>query len=156
MAIELHCPHCQHRSVAPEHFLGHSLLCKRCGKTFPAIRADATLESKLNPAGAATVPGQPAEQLAGSPRGPGTPTSDPGHPKEIGGFAVHRLLGEGVFGRVYLGYDARLDRWVALKVPHAGALGSPHARQRFEREARAAARLRHPHIVPVYAAGHDG
>jgi len=49
-----------------------------------------------------------------------------------------------------------LDREVALKVPRAAVLESPEARARFLREPKAAAQLRHPHIVPVYDAGSDG
>jgi serine/threonine protein kinase len=43
-----------------------------------------------------------------------------------------------------------------LKVPHAGTLDTPKAVRRFLREAKTAAQLRHPHIVPVYDTGHDG
>src|SRR5262249_17699232 len=52
--------------------------------------------------------------------------------------------------------DPQLDREVALKVPQPGTLDDPHALQRFLREARLAARLRHSHIVPIYDAGSDG
>jgi serine/threonine-protein kinase len=45
---------------------------------------------------------------------------------------------------------------VALKIPHATTLYSPERTERFLAEAKAAARLRHPHIVPVYEAGCDG
>ena len=69
---------------------------------------------------------------------------------------MRRELGAGQFGMVYLAHDSKLDRLVALKVPHAQSFTSPRAVERFEREARAAAALRHPHIVPIYAAGFDG
>jgi formylglycine-generating enzyme required for sulfatase activity/predicted Ser/Thr protein kinase len=49
-----------------------------------------------------------------------------------------------------------LDREVALKVPHPDALNTPQRMQRFLREARAAAKLRHPHIVPVFEVGQEG
>jgi hypothetical protein len=75
---------------------------------------------------------------------------------KIGRFQVRGELGSGVFGTVYRAYDPQLDREVALKVPRAGTLSSPGRVERFLGEARSAARLRHPHIVPIYDAGHDG
>jgi len=53
-------------------------------------------------------------------------------------------------GVVYAAHDDRLDRPVAIKVIRADALASPIARERFRREARAAARVSHPHICPLY------
>ncbi|HJT79064.1 MAG TPA: serine/threonine-protein kinase, partial [Gemmataceae bacterium] len=69
---------------------------------------------------------------------------------------MRRFLGEGAFGRVYEAYDPQLDRAVALKVAKPEQLGSAQRVQRFLREAKAAANLRHPHIVPVFEAGTDG
>ncbi|HJT76487.1 MAG TPA: serine/threonine-protein kinase, partial [Gemmataceae bacterium] len=77
-------------------------------------------------------------------------------PANLGRFQLRERLGAGAFGAVYRAYDPQLDREVALKVPQAGALDHPTAVERFLREARAAARLHHPHIVPVYEAGSDG
>jgi serine/threonine protein kinase len=57
---------------------------------------------------------------------------------------------------VYRAYDPQLDREIALKLPREGTLDTPQAVERFLGEARAAARLRHPHIVPVYDAGRAG
>jgi len=73
----------------------------------------------------------------------------------LGRFQLRERLGDGGFGQVYLAFDPRLDRDVALKV-----LKQPHpterVMERFFREARAAARLDHPNIVAVHDAGFDG
>ena len=74
---------------------------------------------------------------------------------ELGRFQLRRLLGQGGFGRVYQAYDPVLDREVALKVPHLAASKKAHI-ERFLREAKAAARLRHPHIVAVFESGRIG
>jgi predicted Ser/Thr protein kinase len=58
-------------------------------------------------------------------------------------------------GEVYLGRDPKLGREVALKVITAGTVMGDEAQARFEREARAAALLNHPHIVTVYEFGED-
>jgi predicted Ser/Thr protein kinase len=58
-------------------------------------------------------------------------------------------------GEVYLGRDPKLGREVALKVITAGTVFGDEAQARFEREARAAALLNHPHIVTVYEFGED-
>src|SRR5687768_17011693 len=63
-------------------------------------------------------------------------------------------IGRGGFGAVYRARDKMLQRDVALKVVTGDA--SPHARERFAREARATARLHHPNIVTVHDAGSDG
>jgi serine/threonine protein kinase len=66
---------------------------------------------------------------------------------------VERLLGEGGFGRVYLAYDEQLQRLVAVKVPHDRVLGRPEDAGAYLAEARTAAGLDHPHIVPVFDVG---
>ena len=53
-------------------------------------------------------------------------------------------------GVVYAAHDDRLDRPVAIKVVRPEALADERARERFRREARAAARVSHPHICPLY------
>jgi serine/threonine protein kinase len=74
-------------------------------------------------------------------------------PQNIGRFQIRAWLGGGGFGDVYRAYDPVLDREIALKVPRPGTLENPNAIERFLREAKTAARLRHPHIVPVYEVG---
>ena len=58
-------------------------------------------------------------------------------------------------GTVYLARDVQFDRDVALKVPSAAAAADPALRERFLRDGRAAATLRHPHPCPVYDAGEE-
>jgi tRNA A-37 threonylcarbamoyl transferase component Bud32 len=65
--------------------------------------------------------------------------------------------GQGAFGTVFKAPDRDLDRVVAVKVPRAGNLAGAEEFDRFQREARSVAQLRHPSIVPVYEVGqHDG
>ncbi len=67
-----------------------------------------------------------------------------------GRFVIERELGRGGMGSVWLARDLRLDRPVALKVLHPALAVDPAARARFLAEARTAARLAHPNIVPIY------
>ncbi len=72
-----------------------------------------------------------------------------------GRYRIEGLLGEGGMGSVYEATQIQLDRPIALKVllPHFGIQAD--ARQRFEREARVAATLRHPNAVTIYDFGDD-
>ncbi|MDB5308358.1 MAG: serine/threonine protein kinase, partial [Gemmataceae bacterium] len=77
----------------------------------------------------------------------------PAGPRRIGRFELLERIGAGGFGAVWRARDAELDRTVAVKLPHPGLLDSPAALSRFRREARAAARLRHPGVAAVHDAG---
>ena len=79
-----------------------------------------------------------------------------GQPANIGRYQVHRLLGQGAFGMVYLSDDPELDRSVAIKVPRPQRFSSDSDADRFLEEARLAAQLKHPGIVTVYDVGRDG
>ena len=75
--------------------------------------------------------------------------------ERLGKFEVVRLIGKGAMGEVYLGRDPKLGREVALKVISAGTAFGEEAQARFEREARAAAMLNHPHVVTVFEFGEE-
>jgi eukaryotic-like serine/threonine-protein kinase len=70
-----------------------------------------------------------------------------------GRYQSEELLGTGGMGEVWRGRDLRLDRPVAIKVLTAAGVQEPMAAERFDREARTAARLTHPNIVAVYDFG---
>ena len=72
----------------------------------------------------------------------------------LGRFDLISRLGVGGFGTVWKARDTELDRIVALKIPRKGQL-SLHEVELFLREARAAAQLRHPNIVPVFEVCHE-
>jgi len=72
-----------------------------------------------------------------------------------GRFVVLDRIGEGGMGAVYRALQTSLDREVALKVLHSKVAFTARARRRFGREARAVARLNHPHIAAVYDFGTD-
>jgi len=82
------------------------------------------------------------------------PEEDP-H-ERIGGYTIERELARGGMGVVYLGLDPGLGRKVAIKALLAGEFASKLALERFQIEARAAARLRHPGIVGIHEVGVEG
>ena len=73
-------------------------------------------------------------------------------PSHIGIFEVIREIGAGGMGAVYLGRDPELNRQVAIKVIKE-RVRDQEILDRFFREARAAAALRHPNIITIYASG---
>jgi serine/threonine protein kinase len=74
-------------------------------------------------------------------------------PTRIGDYRIVRPLGEGGMGIVYEAIQESLGRHVALKILPKSTHQSERHRERFRVEARAAARLHHPHIVPVFGVG---
>jgi len=79
-----------------------------------------------------------------------TQTSTTAPMRQLGKFQLLDRVGLGAFGAVWRARDTELDRIVALKIPHTGLLTNETDLERFHREARAAAQLRHPGIVTVH------
>lgn len=73
-----------------------------------------------------------------------------------GRYSIDRELGRGGMGIVYLAHEVQLDRLVAIKLLPPALASEPETRERFLREARLAASLSHPHIVPLHAVDQAG
>ncbi len=71
----------------------------------------------------------------------------------LGSYRIVEQIGLGGMATVYKAYDPATDRYVAVKVLPEHYSNDPHFKKRFEREAKAIARLEHPHILPVHAFG---
>jgi WD40 repeat protein len=74
----------------------------------------------------------------------------------IGRYLIRATLGRGASGAVYRAYDPKFNREVALKVVRPDTSPAGEFKRRFERDARIAARLRHPNIVPLHETGEQG
>jgi hypothetical protein len=158
--ISVQCPNpsCGKTLLIKDH-AGHSVPCPHCDQPIPfLVQATQTVDLPAAPAAAATA------SFAAPGRSP-TETSDfetvadqraEKPPDQIGRFAIRRRLGEGAFGVVYQAFDPQLEREVAVKVAKPEMLRTETRVKRFLREARAAANLRHPNIVPVFDSGREG
>ena len=83
------------------------------------------------------------------------PPEDPLPVSKIGTFRLVRRIGAGASGAVYLADDESLGRTVAVKILGPDILGRGERAERFAREARAVASLRHRNIVTIHAAGEE-
>jgi WD40 repeat protein/tRNA A-37 threonylcarbamoyl transferase component Bud32 len=124
--MALICPHCQNPMEMGAALPQGEILCPSCGSSFRLERG-------------ATDAWSPRDDQ-----------------RLLGRFELLEPVGAGTFGTVYKARDPGLGRVVAIKVPRAGHLASADDLQRFLREARSVAQLRHPGIVPVHEVGHAG
>jgi serine/threonine protein kinase len=133
METERICPSCR-KPLAPDAPLG---LCPDC-----------LIKAGLNPA---TDPGDPSLSAAGF-----VPPSVEELSRLFPQLEILEFVGKGGMGAVYKARQPKLDRFVALKILPPAAAGDPGFAERFNREARALARLSHPNIVAVHDFGHAG
>ena len=130
------------RPSVEEYALRHPELASQIRELLPAVLL---VEKELSLAG----PSRIAHVL--------TPP-DPGRtPRQIGDYRILREIGRGGMGVVYEAEQVSLGRHVALKALPPRMLRDPRQRRRFAREAKAAAKLHHTNIVPVFGVGeHEG
>jgi serine/threonine-protein kinase len=137
-------------------------------RAVPGQEPETVLKSpRSEPAEAAAVPlpaSLPAEfpsvwrRLFGAPGDISTvePGVDPAEGMTLGHFTIQRRIGAGAMGSVFLAYDDRLHRHVALKILSPLHAVDVSTVQRFQNEAQAAARLDHDHVARVYYYGEEG
>jgi serine/threonine protein kinase len=118
-------------------------ICPRCllgqGLDSPLVAAARPSPLGTSPYQGPFVPPSPAELAAHFPQ-----------------LEILRLLGQGGMGAVYMARQKKLDRLVALKILPSESARDPAFAERFQREARALARLNHPNIVAVHDFGESG
>jgi WD40 repeat protein/tRNA A-37 threonylcarbamoyl transferase component Bud32 len=124
--MHLVCPHCHH-PIELVTKPASEVVCPSCGSSIQLAAGDTLASTDLG-----------------------------NRQQKIGRFTVIRTVGQGAFGTVYMARDEKLDRVVAIKVPRSSNLPEgAQALDRFLREARSAAQLRHPSIVSVHEVGEE-
>jgi serine/threonine protein kinase len=150
----------------------HLSCCDECRKRYEAIRralgnAGPTTTAPIGGSTPANPPAADGDGLAatadfsglGMVWLEGVPLPGPRDDRyraRLGNYDVIHVIGKGGCGFVLKGYDETLRRHVALKLMHPDLNRDEKARQRFVREARAAARLSHPQVVTIYSVCTDG
>ena len=151
MLLKSSCPHCAATVRVKNEHVARQVRCPQCKRPFEVKSVELASAESVADTQAAT------ETIASDAAQPKVTASIPGAKLQLGKlgrFQLREVLGQGAFGRVYRAYDPQLDREVALKVPIFPPEDVKRVR-RFLTEAKAAARLRHPNIVPVYESGQD-
>jgi serine/threonine-protein kinase len=148
----------------------HLETCRACRRKLESLAGDASLWRDaarfLQPEGprdsSAAQLGQRSEPVAGT-EGPRlraerdaalgflAPSDDPQKLGRLGPYEIVEVIGGGGMGVVVKGFDASLNRYVAVKVLSPHLAGSGAARRRFAREAQAAAAVLHENVVPIHA-----
>jgi serine/threonine protein kinase len=138
----------------------HVIDCPRCRAAIEELGGKAALEETLGPpnrqAARHETPTQEDKASKRSDYAFLSPPAGPGEIGRLGDYCVIRLLGEGGMGLVFLAEDIHLGRPVALKVMKPALQSDAEGWQRFVREARMMAAVKHDNLVTVYQAGQAG
>ena len=145
-------PKCGRSVDAVDKVPGDRSECPHCGARLQIKYPNSAAETLADPSGRSPVDDAMTADFLPAERNP----ADRSPRSAIGRFNLLDELGGGVFGTVYRAVDPVLDRPVAIKLLRQGFADDRSRRERFLREGKAAARLRHPHIVPVFDSGSDG
>ncbi|HVC99385.1 MAG TPA: serine/threonine-protein kinase, partial [Pirellulales bacterium] len=147
----LTCPRCAGAFVSSEESAGRVVACPHChaqiqdsafaSSEIPTETSVETGAPTQDPPVTLPLP-SPSEEVGKTPQWPNIPEHD-----------VLKFLGKGGMGIVLQARHRVLDRLVAVKMPLAGDWMDDADRERFLREARATAKLRHPNICPVFEVG---
>jgi hypothetical protein len=126
-----------------DYLIKYPLLAHRIRDYFPGLILLERLQAAASGAVEGSAPGSDASASSG------------GLPERLGEYRIRREIGRGGMGVVYEAEQESLGRRVALKVLPFHHFIDPQLRERFRLEARAAANLQHPNIVPVYGLGEE-
>jgi tRNA A-37 threonylcarbamoyl transferase component Bud32 len=126
--------------------------CPECGTELPADDPNAPCPKCMLEVGMGSQPGSRGDTQV-VPPAPPPPPAPADLAKHFPQLEIVEVLGQGGMGIVYKARQPKLDRFVALKILPADPARDPSFAERFAREARALARLSHPHIVAVYDFG---
>ncbi len=151
---EVYCKNreCARRARLGADVLGRRFRCMYCGCVLPGIAEDEPWGSRTFGPHDSSGDSLERRRRQGRRERPGASVRL-GHATCIGRYEIRGLLGSGSCATVYRAFDPLLERDVALKIPHRGAVSGERAEARFLGEAKSLARLRHPGIVPIYEAG---
>ena len=127
--------------------------CSACKKPLPPSAPQGLCPACLIQAGLGTGAHIGPETNAGRPKIPFTPPAPGELAHHFPQLEILDFIGQGGMGAVYKARQKQLDRIVALKILPPQVAGGPGFAERFTREARALAKLNHPHIVTLYEFG---
>ena len=138
------------RAAVAAHLASCSACRERWGALFPASddgETPPTVRTAVEPSASMTARTQRTELVSEGSGG------EPTVPRRIAGYETLGLLGSGGMGLVVKAQQVSMDRVVALKIVPQRPVQDPAFVKRFVREARSAAKLRHPNVVQAYDAG---
>ena len=128
--------------------------CARCGTAVPpgarhCVNCGADVSGQQGQVATAYV--APSDTIRLAPDAAGAAELDALRRATLGEYDIHSELGQGGMATVYLAHEIALERKVAIKVMSPALLATAGMVERFKREARTAAALSHPQIIPIYA-----